>query len=229
MTLIDLHTHSRAGSSDSLIPPDDLVAQARRVGLDGVCITEHGNQRLPGELLQELGARHGFLVIGGLEASTDEGHFLIYGVESFPADLFRARDIRDQVVPRGGVLVVAHPFRYLPKPWLGPPRARRTLRQMVVGDVFNLVTAIETHNGYADDAEIEFSRQVATARKLPGAGGSDAHVTPEVGRCATLFQHPIRDETDFLEALRSGHYHGQDRRALVESGLVTASARSAGS
>jgi histidinol phosphatase-like PHP family hydrolase len=51
MTLIDLHTHSLAGSSDSVIPPDDLVARARRVGLDGVCITEHGNQRLPGELI----------------------------------------------------------------------------------------------------------------------------------------------------------------------------------
>jgi predicted metal-dependent phosphoesterase TrpH len=222
MTLIDLHTHSREGSSDSSIPPDDLVAQARRVGLGGVCITEHGNQRLPAERIQELSARHGFLVIAGLEASTDEGHILIYGVDSYPADLFRARDIRDQVVPRGGVLVVAHPFRYLPKPWLTPPQARKTLRQVVVRDIFSLVTAMETHNGYADDAEIDFSRQVATARKLPGTGGSDAHATYEVGRCATLFRATIRDEADFLEALRGGHYHGEDRRALIESGLVAA-------
>ena len=226
MTLIDLHTHSLAGSSDSVIPPDDLVAQARRVGLDGVCITEHGNQRLPGELIQELSARHGFLVIAGLEASTDEGHILLYGVESYPANLFRARDIRDQVVPRGGVLVVAHPFRYLPRPWLAPPQARKTLRQVIVRDVFSLVSAIETHNGYADDAEITFSRQVATSRKLPGTGGSDAHATLEVGRCATLFRATIRDEADFLEALRSGHYHGEDRRALIESGLATAPAKS---
>jgi predicted metal-dependent phosphoesterase TrpH len=222
MSLIDLHTHSCAGSSDSSILPDDLVAQARQVGLEGVCITEHGNQRLPAELIEELGTRHGFLVIAGLEASTDEGHILIYGVESYPATLFRARDIRDYVAPRGGILVVAHPFRYLPKPWLAPPQARRTLRQAVVRDVFSLVTAMETDNGYADDAEITFSREVATARKLPGTGGSDAHATHEVGRCATLFRDTIRDETDFLEALRSGHYHGEDRRALIESGLVAA-------
>jgi hypothetical protein len=126
------------------------------------------------------------------------------------------------VLPRGGVLVVAHPFRYLPKPWLAPPRARKTLRQVIVRDVFSLVSAMETANGYADDAEIAFSRQVAANRKLPGTGGSDAHATPEVGRCATLFRATIRDEADFLEALRSGHYHAEDRRALIESGLVTA-------
>jgi predicted metal-dependent phosphoesterase TrpH len=222
MTLIDLHTHSCAGSNDSSILPDDLVAQARRVGLEGVCITEHGNCRLPAELIQELRTRHGFLVIAGLEASTDEGHILIYGVDSYPDNLFRARDIREYVVPRGGVLVVAHPFRYLPKPWLAPPQSRKTLRQVVVRDVFSLVTAMETDNGYADDLEIAFSRQVATARKLRGTGGSDAHVTYEVGRCATLFRDTIRDEADFLEALRSGHYRGEDRRALIESGLVEA-------
>ena len=222
MTLIDLHTHSLAGSSDSVMPPDDLVAQARRVGLDGVCITEHGSQRLPAELIEDLSARHGVLVIAGLEVSTDEGHILLYGVESYPANLFRARDIRDYVLPRGGVLVVAHPFRYLPKPWLTPPQARKTLRQVIVRDVFSLVSAVETHNGYADDDEISFSRQVATTRKLPGTGGSDAHDTLEVGRCATLFQATIRDEADFIEALRGGHYHGEDRRALIESSLTLA-------
>jgi predicted metal-dependent phosphoesterase TrpH len=220
MTLIDLHTHSLVGSSDSSLPPDDLVAQARRVGLDGVCITEHGNQRLPAELIQELSARHGFLVIGGIEASTDEGHVLIYGVDSYPTGLHRARHIREAILPLGGVMVVAHPFRYLPKPWLSPPNDRRLLRQVIYRDVFNMVTAMETHNGYADDAEINFSLQVAGARKLPGTGGSDAHSRPEVGRCATLFRATIRDEADFLEALRSGHYHGEDRRALIESGLV---------
>lgn len=220
MTLIDLHTHSLKGSSDSSISPDDLIAQAARVGLDGVCITEHGNRRLPREFVEDLGRRHGFLVIAGMEASTDQGHILVYGVDHYPEGLFHLRDIQAYVEERGGVLVVAHPFRYLPQPWMAPPLARRTLRQVVVREVFSLVRAVETHNGYAVGEEITFSRQVASALRLPGTGGSDAHTTHEVGGCATVFEDTVRDEADFLEALRSGRYRGEDRRALIAQNLL---------
>lgn len=215
MTLIDLHTHSIAGSKDSSIPPDELIEQALRVGLNGVCITEHGRRRLPQEFIQELSARYHFLVIGGIEASTDLGHILIYGVDSYPDNVFYARDLYDYLADRGGILVVAHPFRYLPRPWLVPPQNRRTLRDVVVRDVFRLVTAMETANGWADHVEIAFSQQVSAALRLPGTGGSDAHVTDQVGTCVTVFEDTIRDEMDFLEALRSARYRGESRSALT--------------
>src|SRR3989304_2201581 len=39
--LIDLHTHTRPLSHDSLLTPDDLIEAAKAAGLDAVCLTEH--------------------------------------------------------------------------------------------------------------------------------------------------------------------------------------------
>ena len=46
--IIDLHVHTTLGSADSIIDPGELVEIAQKVGLDGVCITEHGNRRPEG-------------------------------------------------------------------------------------------------------------------------------------------------------------------------------------
>ena len=40
-TIIDMHLHTTKGASDSMLNPDDLIEEARRVGLTGVNITEH--------------------------------------------------------------------------------------------------------------------------------------------------------------------------------------------
>ena len=219
---IDLHTHSRMGSSDSMIPPDDLVEQAKAVGLTGVCITEHGHERLPMDFITDLGQRHDFLVISGIEASTDIGHILIYGVHSYPRRLIRAKDISEYVLSQGGILVVAHPFRYdlSPKPWLPKPKDPLTLDEAIHREVFNYVTAMETANGWANDEDTEFCELVSKTMNLPGTGGSDAHATNEVGICTTIFQADIRDEQDFMEALRSGKHYGEDRRERKLRGPV---------
>ena len=48
----------------------------------------------------------------------------------------------------------------------------------------------------------------------PGVAGSDAHRTPEVGRCATVFQADmIASERDLLAALQSGRFHAAKRQA----------------
>ena len=42
MVKIDLHVHTNWGSSDSGLSPQELVTEAKNVGLDAVCVTEHG-------------------------------------------------------------------------------------------------------------------------------------------------------------------------------------------
>jgi predicted metal-dependent phosphoesterase TrpH len=39
--LIDLHTHTRPLSHDSLLSPDELIEAAKAAGLDAICVTEH--------------------------------------------------------------------------------------------------------------------------------------------------------------------------------------------
>src|SRR5581483_8216233 len=98
--------------------PDELVARARAVGLDGICVTEHGRQRFP--YAAELTVKYGIVVIGALEASVELGDILCFGIDHFPRTITRAEELRDYVRGAGGVMVAAHPFRYdlSPKPWL---------------------------------------------------------------------------------------------------------------
>ena len=39
--LIDLHVHTSPRSLCSNIDPEELVQEAKRIGLDGFCLTEH--------------------------------------------------------------------------------------------------------------------------------------------------------------------------------------------
>ena len=39
--IMDIHCHTRYGSSCSYMSPEEMLQQAVQVGLDGLCITEH--------------------------------------------------------------------------------------------------------------------------------------------------------------------------------------------
>ncbi len=39
--IVDLHVHTSHGSGDSSLSPQELVEEARRIGLQGACLTEH--------------------------------------------------------------------------------------------------------------------------------------------------------------------------------------------
>ena len=107
--IIDLHTHTTLGSPDSVIEPRELIEVAVSKGLDGVCITEHGNRKA--EDVEGLAGEYDLIVIGGLEATTEMGDVLVFGVDSYPRDIFRASELREFVTRAGGVMIAAHPFR----------------------------------------------------------------------------------------------------------------------
>ena len=129
--LIDLHNHTWPRSHDSVLDPRDLVERARAAGLDGICVTEHDAIWDPADL-RELCEETNFLVLPGVEISTDDGHILSYGVEKYVFGMHRVQTLADHVNERGGTLVAAHPYRRLmpwrrrgrrlaARPWSGPP------------------------------------------------------------------------------------------------------------
>ncbi len=209
---IDLHVHTAHGSSDALIQPDELVEIARARGLDGVCITEHGKQRTP--LAPELSRRHRFPVFGGMEAACEFGDILVFGVESIPKRLITGRQIRDYVLECGGVMVWAHPFRQdlSPRPWVGPLDPDLTVEKALSRPMLKLVEALEVANGQATPADVEFTREVSRRAGLGATGGSDAHITIEIGYCCTVFEDGLRSEDELVRALKFGRYWAEDRR-----------------
>src|SRR5437667_6169476 len=76
----DLHMHTTRHSLDSQMDPFVLVRQARKVGLDGVVITEHDWLWTEPELDELRSAAPGLIILAGVEVTAAEGHFLAYGV-----------------------------------------------------------------------------------------------------------------------------------------------------
>src|SRR3972149_2863966 len=96
--LLHLPNHTRY-SPDSRVSPADLGGIARRIGLDGVAISDHNS--IGGVAEAEAAAGDGFLVIPACEVSTSEGHVLAYGVrEAPPRGLGAAEPIERIVGPR---------------------------------------------------------------------------------------------------------------------------------
>lgn len=217
---VDLHNHTREGSIDAVTDPDLLVEIARARGLDGICITEHGKTKTP--LAETLRRRHGFLVLAGMEVSTELGDLLVFGVDAIPRQLITARQVREFVAAKGGVVVAAHPYRWdlSPKPWIGPRDPDLTIEKALAAPLVTLVDAMEAANGWATTLDVEFTCEVARRAGLAVTGGSDAHGPNEIGRCFTVFEDDIRDESDLVRALKSGRFSAEDVRPEDERGPV---------
>jgi len=209
--IIDLHTHTTLGSVDSLIKPRELVALAKRGGLDGVCITEHGNKKVGGT--EELAREYDFLVLEGFEATTELGDILVFGVDSYPRDVSRAAELRRFVDEAGGVMIAAHPFRNeITRRAYRMPRESLSIEKACERQIFRLVDAIEVINGWSVEEEIIFTQEVSSRLALKGTGGSDAHLPTQVGSCATIFENTIRTEHDLVAELKAGRFRAVDRR-----------------
>ncbi|MBW2092352.1 MAG: PHP domain-containing protein [Deltaproteobacteria bacterium] len=216
---IDLHVHTSHGSACAYMEPVELIERAKAVGLDGVCITEH-NQIWDRKAIEQLKSEHEFLVIGGVEVSTDCGEILVFGLDRPVLDVYHAHELREMVDETGGVMILAHPFRFEPEV-VGAYRGSRsaepnglpeTVKSVFGRSVFRLVDAVEVYNGRSGIHEGEFTAMIAKKLNLKGTGGSDAHATLAVGSCYTVFGNTIKNEKDFIAQIKKGRFYGVDRR-----------------
>jgi predicted metal-dependent phosphoesterase TrpH len=209
---IDLHNHTARGSIDAVNDPDELVELARERGLDGICITDHG--RKWSEWAIDLRKRHNFLVLAGMEASSELGDLLIFGVTEYPKNLITCKTICAYVHEQGGVVVAAHPFRWdlSPKPWVGPRERDLTLEKAMARSYVNMVDALESANGWATEEDVQFTAEVAERLGKCTTGGSDAHGYAEIGRCFTVFEANVTDEESLVKALKETQYYAVDIR-----------------
>lgn len=167
---VDLHSHTYY-SPDSTMTPAEIVARARRVGLDRLAVTDHN--RMDGAF--EAGSIDPELIILAEEIDCDDGTDLIglFLEEPIPAGLSveeTARRIRAQ----GGVVYVPHPYAYLRSP------RRRAEAAIAVADV------VEVFNARAFwPAWNRAARAAAAARGLGMAASTDGHFAHEIGTTYT--------------------------------------------
>lgn len=216
--LIDIHTHTYPTSDDSALTPEELINESKRIGLDGICITDHDGFWNPSDI-KKLAVKHDFLVLPGCEVTTEEGHLLVYGLEEYIFGMHKSKFVKELVDEIGGAIVVAHPYRRVYRETA--PRDKYSYDEMVKralrNDVFTLTDAVEIRNGRGSSSENKFSERLSAELALPGTGASDAHNLTEVGTYATNFMDPIKNLTDLIKALKSGRFRSQK----VKSGIVT--------
>jgi predicted metal-dependent phosphoesterase TrpH len=196
---IDLHCHSKY-SADNFLEPEELIEQAIKMNLEGVCFTEH-HSIIPLWPLEKIRIPEGFYVFRGVEISTDRGHLLVYGLEDDSRNIWsshtylNAFQVIENVHRLGGICVPAHPFRG----W-----------DSFGKDVFRMdgFDAIETHNGLDLENNNQKAIHIARLRNLPSIGGSDCHSKAQVGRALTEFKNPVHTIEGLIDEIKKGNCKG---------------------
>jgi len=111
------HLHTR--HSDGRGRVESIVRTARRVGLDFIILTDHGNPNRAS--LAEQGWRDGLLLLAGSELNVNRGHLVGLGFAAPERDFSRvAEEAVAELAARGGFAVIAHPYSKTRWTWGGP-------------------------------------------------------------------------------------------------------------
>ena len=206
---IDLHIHTRPRSSCSLIDPKELLVEAKRAGLDAICLTEHQHRWDPRDV-EALSREGGIPVFQGNEITTNQGDILVFGYPEDVKGVIALDDLRLEVRKAGGLMIAAHPFRgFL---LFGIAQLRLDVEQAARRPVFQNVDGVEVLNCKVTDPENEMARRVADRLGLTAVAGSDAHRLDEVGQCLTILEKDIRSERELVEELRAGRFTLQNNK-----------------
>jgi predicted metal-dependent phosphoesterase TrpH len=219
MMKIDLHVHTNWGSSDSNLSPQELVIAAKQVGLDAVCVTEHGTvwDRYQ---LQRFAAQHELVIIPGMEVATDLGHITVFGLEGYVSGIHKAEVLRRAVTAADGIMIAAHPFRRM----FDDARINGWPKLYSVDEaaelpIFSLVDEMEVVNGANNARENLFALAVAKKLGRMGVGGSDSHSTTGLGAGAIILERSVSTVEDFIEEVRAGRYY--PTAAVPRGGMVS--------
>jgi len=188
---IDMHTHT-CHSSDSDMQIGDLIDAAKKRGLDGVVVVDHGTLDGAKEALQKAEGT-GLVVIRGEEIKTRSGEILALGISRTIEEKQSLLETCEQVKRQGGFIVVPHPFDVF-RSGLGAG-IERVAGFIDAVEVFNSRTLFDRFNRKAAD--------FAFSHGLPAVAGSDAHFPSEVGN-AYIQLECVNQESGIFEAIRTG-------------------------
>jgi predicted metal-dependent phosphoesterase TrpH len=206
--LVDLHVHTKLSSDSNVAPEQYLEAIAKNAcRLGAICFTEHRLFPTDDEIdrtYAELSQRFSVHIFKGVEADTNLGHLLIFGVtrefrRRFDLDLrlLRADHVIEVVHGEGGIAIPAHPFRD------SGYGVRLDDLLAKLGPALSAVEAVNGQNSAEQNAEA-----IAMAGKLglTPLGGSDAHFSTANWflTCATELEREVATVEELCVELRAG-------------------------
>ncbi|HBI72885.1 MAG TPA: phosphotransferase [Lachnospiraceae bacterium] len=166
--ILELHSHSKY-SYDSLIEPIKMVKYAKKIGLDGIAITDHDTIK-GGVIAQKDNRSDEFTVIVGCETKTEAGD--IIGL--FLNEELRSRnslEVIDEIHDQAGIVVLPHPFR----------------GHNLSEDLIKKVDLIEVINSRSSSEANKRAKELALSSLKNSVVGSDAHFLSEIGSSKNIF------------------------------------------
>jgi len=186
----------------------ELAIRAKKSGLDAVCITDH-DWFWKKETIDRLSREHDFLILPGVEMNTEDGHFLVFGLDKFTFGMHRTEFLKEALDEVGGVMILAHPYR---RNMHYGEEVETSVQRYSRNRVFDMVDIIETHNGRATERQSEFSQEICHRLHLKGTGGSDAHQVSDIPSAATFFEREISSVPELVAELKAGRFRPIDLR-----------------
>lgn len=206
--LVDLHVHTKLSSDSNVAPEAYLEAASRHPSrLGAICFTEHRLFPADAELdraYAEMSDRFGVRIFKGIEADTNLGHLLIFGVtrelqRRFDLDgrMNRAELMMEVVHDEGGIAIPAHPFR---------DSGYGARLDDLLAKLGPALTAVEAINGQNSHDQNVAALAACEKLGLTAVAGSDAHFsTPNwFMTCATEFENDVTTIEHLCAELRAG-------------------------
>jgi len=206
--IADLHVHTRL-SADSNVTAEQYLEFAKNSarGLGAICFTEH--RLFPDDpeidrLYAELSDRFQIFIFKGIEADTDLGHLLLFGVNDevtrrfdLTSRMLKSDSLIEVLHHEGGVAIPAHPFRDS-----GYGVRLDTLRSRHGA----ALGSVEVLNGQNSDDENRRAEDAALKLGLTAVGGSDAHFASAKWfmTVATEFERDISTVERMCAEIRAG-------------------------
>jgi len=206
--IVDLHVHTHL-SDDSKTAPEKYIEAAIKsgAGLGAICFTEHRLFPRDGEverLYAELAERYQIAIFRGIEADTDLGHLLLFGVTD---ELIRRFDLTGRMLKsdslievihhEGGVAIPAHPFR---------DSGYGARLDTLLSRHGAALGAVEVLNGQNSIEENRRAEDAALKLGLTAVGGSDAHFATAKWfmTVATEFERDVKAVEEMCVEIRAG-------------------------
>lgn len=187
---IDLHVHTDY-SADGRGTIQDYIKAAKKKGLGGFAVCDHNEIQGALKAVKIAKSFKNFIVIKGIEVSSEKGHILGLGVNELIPKHLSVEATVEKIIDAGGIPVAPHPYRLASG--IGPKAVRN-----------NKFAAVEILNNRSMHSENQRAGQLAQELKLPCTGGSDAHQPMEIGGAYTEFEITNYNQDELLNALAKG-------------------------
>ncbi len=164
---LDLHIHSHY-SYDSNSSITKIIEKAKKKGLSGISITDHGD--IKGNLeAQKINNDPNFLIIPGQETRTEIGDILgLFIKKKLISKKFE--NLIKEIKSQGGLVVLPHP----------------KCHKNYLSTTMSQIDLIEVFNARSKKKNNEMAKKLATKYQKPFIGASDAHSYFEIGFGQTI-------------------------------------------